>query len=41
MCFTYACMDATTQLEMFLHDQTQLLVNTGCIVGIAINFLAR
>ena len=33
MCFICACMDATTQLELCLHEQTQIVANAVCRVG--------
>ena len=31
--FICACMDVTTQLELCLHKQTQMLANAACRVG--------
>ena len=28
-----ACMDVTTQLEFWLHEQTQIVANVACRVG--------
>ena len=33
MCFICACMEVTTQLELCLHEQTQLLASAACRVG--------
>ena len=36
MCFICVCMDVTTvamQLELRLHDQTQIVANAACRVG--------
>ena len=33
MCFVCACMNVTTQLELCLHEQTQILINAACKVG--------
>ena len=34
-------MDVTTQLELCLHEQTQMVANAAYGVGIGSNFLAR
>ena len=31
--FICACMDVTTQLELCLHEQTQIVANAACKVG--------
>ena len=33
MCFIFACVDVTTQLELYLHEQKQIVANAACRVG--------
>ena len=33
MCFICARMDITTQLKLYLHEQTQIVANAACRVG--------
>ena len=33
-CFIFACMGVTTQLELCLHEQTQIIANASWSVGI-------
>ena len=33
MCFICTCINVTTQLEWYLHQQTQIVVSAGCGVG--------
>ena len=33
MCLIYACMDVTTQLELCLNEQTQIVPNAAYRVG--------
>ena len=39
MYFICACMHVTTQLEFCLHEQTQIVANTTCIVTYFLTFL--
>ena len=38
--FNLCCMDVTTQLELYSHEQTQIVANVACTVG-SQQFLAR